>query len=177
MRNTQIETVQRLIANSKADYAERLDAINAQIDKQIGEINVQKQASLETSGSQALLIPGLQEKKSALVIKSNELRKTYREKVEKVQVYQLTAIVCGTLEEWCFKDSSFADWKREFYALRREVLMLQIFLKKKSNLFRHCGLGLQRLLSPQWGHFLRLFHSYCLKTGKLEPNVVAGQAK
>ena len=45
VRNTQIETVQRLIANSKADYAERLDAINAQIDKQIGEINVQKQAS------------------------------------------------------------------------------------------------------------------------------------
>ena len=44
-------------------------AINAQIDKQIGEINVQKQASLETSGSQALLIPALQEKKGALVKK------------------------------------------------------------------------------------------------------------
>ena len=119
VRNTQIETVQRLIANSKADYAERLDAINAQIDKQIGEINVQKQASLETSGSQALLIPALQEKKSALVIKSNELRKTYREKVEKVQVYQLTAIVCGTLEEWCFKDSSLLPTGSESFTRAR----------------------------------------------------------
>lgn len=105
LRNAQTETVQRLIATSKADYAKRLETINAQIDRQIGEINVQKQASLEMSGSQAQLIPALQEKKSGLVERSNELRKIYREKVEKVQVYQLTAIVCGTLEEWCFKDS------------------------------------------------------------------------
>ena len=119
VRNTQIETVQKLIANSKADYAKRLETINTQIDRQIGEINVQKQASLEMSGSQAQLIPALQEKKSDLVTRSNELRKVYREKVEKVQVYQLTAIVCGTLEDWCFKDSALLPAGSESFTRAR----------------------------------------------------------
>jgi hypothetical protein len=119
VRNAQIETVQRLIANSKADYAKRLETINTQIDKQIGEINVQKQASLEMSGSQAQLIPALQEKKSELVERSNELRKVYREKVEKVQVYQLTAIVCGTLEDWCFSDSTLLPTGSESFTRAR----------------------------------------------------------
>ncbi len=118
-RNAQIETVQRLIANSKADYAKRLETINTQIDKQIGEINVQKQASLEMSGSQAQLIPALQEKKSELVERSNELRKVYREKVEKVQVYQLTAIVCGTLEDWCFSDNTLLPAGSESFTRAR----------------------------------------------------------
>ena len=119
VRNTQIETVQKLIANSKADYAKRLETINTQTDRQIGEINVQKQASLEMSGSQAQLIPALQEKKSDLVTRSNELRKVYREKVEKVQVYQLTAIVCGTLEDWCFKDSALLPAGSESFTRAR----------------------------------------------------------
>ncbi len=96
----------RQLINAEREYAERVAEIDRQVDQLVAEVVAQKKALLKEAGLGVTQIPILQAEIDGLEQHSTDLRQQYRENIEKVQVYQLTAIVCGAFEGWCFPAST-----------------------------------------------------------------------
>ena len=92
----------RQLSNAEREYAARVAEIDRQIDQLVSEVMAQKKALLKEAGLGVTQIPILQAEIDGLEQRSTDLRQRYRENIEKVQVYQLTAIICGAFESWCF---------------------------------------------------------------------------
>ena len=95
----------RQLTNVEREYAVRVGEIDRQIDQLVSEVMAQKKALLKEAGLGVTQIPILQAEIDGLEQRSTDLRQQYRENIEKVQVYQLTAIICGAFENWCFPAS------------------------------------------------------------------------
>ena len=95
----------RQLTNVEREYAVRVGEIDRQIDQLVSEVIAQKKALLKEAGLGVRQIPILQAEIDGLEQRSTDLRQQYRENIEKVQVYQLTAIICGAFENWCFPAS------------------------------------------------------------------------
>ncbi|MBL6787534.1 MAG: hypothetical protein ISQ27_06045 [PS1 clade bacterium] len=95
--------------NAEREYAVRVREIDRQIDQLVSEVMTQKKALLKEAGLGVTQIPILQAEIDGLEQRSTDLRQKYRENIEKVQVYQLTAIICGAFEGWCFPNSGEAQ--------------------------------------------------------------------
>ncbi len=96
----------RQLTNAEREYAVRVAEIDRQIDQLVSEVVAQKKALLKEAGLGVTQIPILQAEIDGLEQRSTDLRQQYRENIEKVQVYQLTAIICGAFESWCFPTST-----------------------------------------------------------------------
>lgn len=99
----------RQLTNVEREYAVRVGEIDRQIDQLVSEVMAQKKALLKEAGLGVTQIPILQAEIDGLEQRSTDLRQQYRENIEKVQVYQLTAIICGAFESWCFPTSATAE--------------------------------------------------------------------
>ncbi len=99
----------RQLTNVEREYALRVGEIDRQIDQLVSEVMAQKKALLKEAGLGVTQIPILQAEIDGLEQRSTDLRQQYRENIEKVQVYQLTAIICGAFEGWCFPTSATAE--------------------------------------------------------------------
>ena len=92
----------RQLTNAEREYTVRVSEIDRQVDQLVSEVVAQKKALLKEAGLGVTQIPVLQAEIDGLEQRSTDLRQQYRENIEKVQVYQLTAIICGAFESWCF---------------------------------------------------------------------------
>ena len=96
----------RQLTNAEREYTVRVSEIDRQVDQLVSEVVAQKKALLKEAGLGVTQIPILQAEIDGLEQRSTDLRQQYRENIEKVQVYQLTAIICGAFENWCFPTSA-----------------------------------------------------------------------
>ncbi len=101
-RSNQIIDIDRQINGSRDDHRVRVATINRRIDQQVTELNNQRATLLGLAGNNADRIATLETENATLMAEFHALRQAYRKKLETVQVYQLTSIVCGTFEQWCF---------------------------------------------------------------------------
>ena len=101
-----LDEIDALISTAEDQYARRLAEIDGQFDQMISEINIRKKTNYQKAGIESAQIPQLEREIDELEIISTDLRQRYRENIEKVQVYQLTAIICGSFERWCFGDAA-----------------------------------------------------------------------
>jgi histone H1/5 len=106
--SARLQEIDREVSKARESHRVRVQEINRQIDGQLAELNTQRAMHLETTRTHSSRIDKLEADNAVLMNEFHNLRQLYRAKLETVQVYQLTAIVCGTFEGWCFGEQESA---------------------------------------------------------------------